>query len=177
MKRSVLILLAVALSGLALAQGPTTGPVIERQGPVYPVAGDYERLPAGTVYRAVMDVAEAPEDPSQRNRYLESAARYLNMHARDGVDPGDLTLAVVVHGGAAMSLLDDAAYRERFGAGNPNREMLAALGEAGVPIYLCGQTATHYGIEPDHLLPQVTMALSAMTMLVKLQSDGYALLP
>jgi intracellular sulfur oxidation DsrE/DsrF family protein len=44
---------------------------------------------------------------------------------------------------------------------------------AGVGIYLCGQTAAYYGYAPDHLLPQITMAVSAMTVHVRLQQEGY----
>ena len=54
--------------------------------------------------------------------------------------------------------------------------LLAALDEAGVEIYLCGQTAVHRGLPPDELAPQVQLALSAMTVLVTLQAEGYALI-
>jgi intracellular sulfur oxidation DsrE/DsrF family protein len=47
------------------------------------------------------------------------------------------------------------------------------LGNAGVGIYLCGQTAAYYDYAPDNLLPQVTMAVSAMTVHVRLQQEGY----
>jgi hypothetical protein len=34
----------------------------------------------------------------------------------------------------------------------------------------------HRGLPPDRLAPQVRMALSAMTVLIALQADGYALI-
>ncbi len=60
---------------------------------------------------------------------------------------------------------------------NPNTAMLKALGDAGVTIYLCGQSAAHRGYGVEELNPAVTMALSAMTAHVRLQSEGYTLIP
>jgi len=46
-----------------------------------------------------------------------------------------------------------------------------------VVIYLCGQTAAYRGFAAEELSPVVTMALSAMTAHVRLQSEGYTLIP
>jgi hypothetical protein len=60
-----------------------------------------------------------------RIRCAESAARFLNLHARHGIDPGNL------------------------------------------------QMAAYCGYAPGDLLPQVTLAVSAMTVHVRLQEEGY----
>ncbi|MFT4852774.1 MAG: intracellular sulfur oxidation DsrE/DsrF family protein [Cyclobacteriaceae bacterium] len=175
---SILIcLLATALVATSQAATPQTGPVIKAFGPVFNVpTGSYNLVP-GTPYKISMDISSKGQDPAATNRSLESAARFLNMHARNGIAPKDMQLAVIVHGGAARDLLTDAAYSEQFVQGNPNTALLTALGAAGVPVYLCGQTAGYMGIAPEALHPAVTMALSAMTAHVRLQAEGYTLIP
>jgi hypothetical protein len=46
-----------------------------------------------------------------------------------------------------------------------------------VTIYLCGQSASFGGFAFDEMHPSITMALSAMTVLTRLQLEGWALLP
>jgi intracellular sulfur oxidation DsrE/DsrF family protein len=124
-----------------------------------------------------MDVSDSAQDADVLNPNIESAARFLNMHVRDGIPASNLKLAVVLHGSAGKDALSDPAYRERFGVVNPNTGLLNALNEAGVKIYICGQTARFRGYAPNELNPAVTMATSAMTVLTRLQVEGWSLLP
>jgi intracellular sulfur oxidation DsrE/DsrF family protein len=124
-----------------------------------------------------MDVSATADFSGDLNRRIESAARFLNMHARNGIAMENIDFAIVVHGSAGKDLLNDAAYKARFDEVNPNTTMLSALAEAGVEIYLCGQTAAHRGLAASDLHPAVTVALSAMTAHVRLQSQGYTLTP
>ncbi len=68
-------------------------------------------------------------------------------------------------------------YRQRFDEPNPNTVMLKALSGAGVKIYLCSQSAAFKGYGFDEFNPAVTIALSAMTAHVRLQQEGYTLIP
>lgn len=156
---------------------PGTGPVIKGYGPVFDVPNGSYNLDKGTHYKVSMDVSVSGDSTEDLNRRFESAARFLNMHARNGIDPKNIEFAIIVHGSAARDLLNDDAYKSRFGGPNPNTAMLKALGEAGVEIYLCGQTAAYRGFSAEELHPVVTMALSAMSAHVRLQSEGYTLIP
>lgn len=173
--RTTLLLLIPALvfAGSVRAAEPRLGPVVGGHGPVYPVPEGSYNLDPEQSYRVIMDIGKGPDDPALLNRSIESAARFLNMHARNGIDPGKLELAVVLHGSGARAALDKAAYEKHFGTANPSQSLLGELGQAGVRIYLCGQTAAFYGYAPADLLPQVTMAVSAMTVHVRLQQEGY----
>ena len=51
------------------------------------------------------------------------------------------------------------------------------LHKAGVAFYACGQSLAFGGIPKSDLASPVKVALSAMTMMTALQSDGYALIP
>ncbi len=164
-------------SGLA-AQAlstPRSGPVIGGFGAVYAVPDVDYPTPADHVYRVVFDVSGSPETPDQLNASINTLARFLNMHAQAGVLPENLLLALVLHGGAGKDALHHDAYRKRFGTENPNLALLVALQQAGVRIYLCGQTASHRGYPKKDLAAPVQLALSAMTALVTLQAEGYEL--
>ena len=164
-------------TGNVCAGKPQTGPVIKDFGPVFEVPGNPLNLDKGKHYKVSMDVSATSENTGDLNRRLESAARFLNLHASNGIDPDDIEFAIIVHGSAGKDLLKDAAYKARFDQPNPNTALLNALGEAGVNIYLCGQTAAYRGLAAEELNPIVTMALSAMTAHVHLQSQGYTLIP
>lgn len=176
--RMLIGLVAVSvLAGQLHAAESQTGPVIESYGPVYDVPDGSWNLKQNTRYKVSMDVSATADFSGDLNRRLESAARFLNLHARNGIDPKNIEFVIVVHGSAGKDLLTDAAYKARFDEANPNTAMLAALHEAGVKIYLCGQTAAHRGFAAEDLNPAVSLALSAMTAHVRLQSEGFTLIP
>ena len=174
---SAVSLLLWVSSMCSFAAEPVTGPAVEGYGPVYPVADDAFNLTSDQHYKVSKDLSSSDEDNSKLNRGLESVARFLNMQARSGTSMDQLDVAVIVHGRAAKDLLTDAAYQSRFGMSNPNTGLLAGLEKAGVTIYLCGQTAAYRGFDDKELNASVTMALSAMTAHVQLQTEGYTLIP
>lgn len=176
-KKQIVCVAVLFLVGSVYAAEPQTGPVIEAYGPVFEVPEGSFNLRKDTQYKVSMDVSATGDSSSDLNRRFESAARFLNMHARNGIDTGNIEFAIIVHGSAGKDLLKDAAYEARFEEPNPNTAMLNALGEAGVKIYLCGQTAAYRGFAPEELNPAVSMAVSAMTAHVRLQSEGYTLIP
>ena len=49
-----------------------------------------------------------PETPDQLNRSIETAARFLNMHAQSGVPLSNLKIALVVHNMATKDLLKNS---------------------------------------------------------------------
>lgn len=171
-------LLTLTFPALALA-GPTdfkTGPIIDGFGPAAAVP-DAQQLPADTQFKIAFDTAKG-SDGEALNKTLESAARFLNMHGKAGLSAENIDIAVVIHGGAAFDLLTPTAHKaRRDGADNPNTALIAALTENRVRIILCGQTAVYRDMSQDELLPNVELALSAMTAHAQLQSRGYTLNP
>jgi intracellular sulfur oxidation DsrE/DsrF family protein len=171
--KKVLFLVLAAIATPVMAADAERGPVIQAYGPVYSVPQGSFNLDPDQDYKVIMDIGKGPEDPAAVDRGIESVARFLNMHARNGISSDKLEFALVLHGSAARAVLTDAAYKERFGTPNSNKPLLEELGQAGVAVYLCGQTAAYRGFEAEQLLPQVTMAVSAMTVHVRLQQEGY----
>jgi intracellular sulfur oxidation DsrE/DsrF family protein len=171
---SPIVLLTVSMT--AHAQ-PDVGPVVPSYGPVMaPPKGSYN-LDPDVHYKVSMDVSGIAEFPGDANRQLVSAARFLNMHARNGIPASNIQFAIIVHGPAARDLLNDDAHEARYNEPNPNTGLLQELDAAGVTIYLCSQTAAFRGMQPEEFSPTVTMSLSAMTAHVRLQQEGYTLIP
>jgi intracellular sulfur oxidation DsrE/DsrF family protein len=85
------------------------------------------------------------------------------------VDPENIRIAVVVHGGAVKDLLASED--------NPSRAMVEHLLDYGVRFIICGQSAAGQGIAQEDLIPGVEMALSAMTAHALLQQRGYTVNP
>ena len=177
MNRFLSAVVAFLFVASALAAEPSTGPAIADHGPVYDVADLDLSVSTRTVYRAAFDAVDYTTDGAGINRDLERVARFVNMHARQGVPLENMDLAVVLHGEALKSALQHDAYRQRYGIDNPNLDLLESLAEAGVQFVACGQSVTYRGFGRDELAEPVNIALSAMTAMVTLQADGYALLP
>ncbi|MEZ5958269.1 MAG: DsrE family protein [Hyphomonadaceae bacterium] len=173
MLRTLTFVTAVFAASAAYADQSrfSPGPAIVIYGNTAEVQGAAP-LPPTATFKVAFDVSEAAETGAV-NRRLESAARFLNMHVRAGVPRENIRLAIVVHGGAARDLTTSPSED----ATNANAALIEALVTSGVDIYLCGQTAAHYDIEQEDLLPGVRMALSAMTAHALLQQDGYTLNP
>ena len=144
----------------------TTGPVIKDYGPVADIDVTLP-VPQNAALRHSFDVAERADD-GELNRTLVSAARFINMHARAGIHIDHIKVAVVVHG---------TAVHDVSGETPASAELIAALIDNGVRIFVCGQSAAYYDVTTDDLLPGVEMALSAMTVHALLQQQGYSLNP
>ena len=177
MKKLVCIICVFAFAK-AYTQQPTSqsGNVIPEFGKTYEVPNPDFKTNTDMVFRTVFDVAKAPEDKSKRNPYIETIARFLNMHEKAGVPVKNLHVRMAMHGQASYGLLTNEAYKAKFGVDNPNIELLKAIDKAGVAIILCGQTAGARNITKDHRLPFTQVALSAMTILIQSQEEGYRLI-
>jgi intracellular sulfur oxidation DsrE/DsrF family protein len=181
-KRTITVVaLGLCWLGHAWAESPLDkahmGPVIESFGPVLDVPNASFELKKGVHYKAIMDLSEIPETDGELNSGLVSVARYLNMNVGSGIKAEDLEFAVVVHGKAVQDMLSDEASNKHFERPNANTALLKELKEAGVKVYVCGQSAAFRGFTLEEMNPIVSMAISAMSAHVRLQSEGYSLIP
>lgn len=176
MKRILLALSMFSLSGQLLAAEPTTGPVIEGYGASVVVDADVPLID-DHVYRVVFEITAYDTDLSAVNRNLDRVARFLNLHAKNGVSVENIHLAVVMHGAALVNALNDESYRRRFELDNPNLDLARKLAAAGVQFFVCGQSMAFRGFEKSELAEPFKMATSALTMVHQLQSQGYTLQP
>jgi intracellular sulfur oxidation DsrE/DsrF family protein len=176
-KQLCLLLLGCAFAKAVTAQSTSqSGNVIPEFGKTYTVDTPDFITDTDLVFKAVFDVAKAPENPSTRNPYIETIARFLNMHEKAGVPVGNLKVRMAMHGQASYGLLKNVYYKEKFGVDNPNIALLEAIDKAGVEIILCGQTAGSRNLTKERRIPLTKLALSAMTILIQSQEDGYRLI-
>ena len=174
--RTLLILSLSIMCQPLLADEPRMGPVFDEYGPTFAIDDLDVPLRKRFTYKAVFDAGTYRGGPTALNQELVSVARYLNMHTRHGVAAKDMKVAVILHGEALKSALNDAAYESRHATANRSSDLLLKLHQAGVSFYACGQSMGFREIRKEELLSPVKVALSAMTMLTVLQSDGYALM-
>ena len=180
---SVLAIVAVPGASLAAQQRPLNGPGITQSGPVIQSTGRSVqvddatfKIPDGHVFKAVYVIDRA--DTAEANQQLTTIARFLNLHARNGVPKERSHAAAVVHGSGWMSLLSDSAYGARFGGvANPSKQLVEELLANNVQLVLCGQTAGFRGVKREELIPGVQLAISAMSALNVFQAQGYRFNP
>ena len=177
MRRLAALLVFATLTADAEAQQRTqAGPIITSGGAVFAVSPDLA-TPLDADYKVAFEIAAPSSAPERLNPTINTVARFLNMHAQAGVPEDRLSGAIVAHGGASFELLDDPAYRAKFGVDNPNADLIRELIAAGQPVLLCGQSAASRGVDHGDLIPGVQVALSAMTAFLILQGDGYRVNP
>ncbi|GHF14866.1 hypothetical protein GCM10017044_06230 [Kordiimonas sediminis] len=180
MLRAILIFLtgvSCLISASVSADEPAfkKGPVFPDYGKIAVVNNEYP-LPDDFKLKVAFDIIPAAK-PGEVNRALDKAARFINMHVDAGVPLENITVALVLHGNATLDAANAATYREKTGQENGNIDLIKALNANGVHLYLCGQSAASRGITTDNKLPEIKMALSAMTAHAQLQQDGYTLNP
>ena len=163
---------------LAKAQQAETkkGPIIKDFGAVFQIENPDLILDKNLEYKVIFDVYIDGSKKKELNPMIVTAARYLNMHAQKGVPHKNLKVAMVFHGAATKSALSNAAYQKHYGIDNPNSDLLLALKNAEVELYVCGQSYLAMNYQEDQKHSAVQLALSALTTLVAYQTEGYQLI-
>jgi uncharacterized protein len=152
---------------------PQEFPQIEGYGSVValPEAGERPRIGG----RVVLDTtAAAPA--GKPNRGLESAARLVNLYAKEGLAASRPQIAVILHFNATPAALVDAAHDRAGGGSNPNHQLVEKLLANGVEVWVCGQSVIRGGHALSDILPGIKVAHSAMVFNLNRQQDGWATL-
>lgn len=170
------IVLSMLLTYSGKAQEKKTGPIIKDYGKVWAITSPDYKIEADAEFKVVFDIMDSPEDTSQRNGSIETAARFLNMHAQSGMSPENMKVALVVHNKASKDIITNEAYQKRYGVDNPNAKMVQQLLDAGVEFIFCGQSSLSRNFPKQETMEGVQLSLSAMTALIQLQNNGYRLI-
>ena len=169
----LIVMLCMGTHQITAQEERTEGTIIKDFGPTFDVKGPDIKTDTSSEMKVIFDVSQSSDDKSVVNKYIETAARFLNMHANEGMKAQQLKVAMTIHGGAWQDILNDEAYEARYGVPNPNSKLIKALSEAGADIILCGQTASYRGVGRDDMITEVKLALSAMTALIQYQNNGF----
>ena len=171
--RSIFALFLMLTSSAVFAQAGNMGPIVKDYGRSFYVEDRDVPLVDGHQYKVVFELTRYSTDMTAINRDLDRVARFLNLHAGQGVPRENMDVVVVVHGRTLMSLLNDEAYEKKFGHKNPSLELVNQLAEAGVDIFACGQSLGFRGWNKSELASPVKVGMSAMTLVNAYQSKGF----
>lgn len=180
--RTTILALAATLAAVSPAAADPTGepqfqyPLVKDYGGIVPLPEAAEQPNKGS--KALLDVASA-EKKGEVLKGLDRAATIANLYKQAGFDSSNgFKLAVVIHGPATAAVLTDEAHaRHNNGANNRNLELIRRLRESGVEIYVCGQALARHKFRTDEVAPEVTVAVSAATVHINRQMDGYVIVP
>ncbi|GGK54645.1 DsrE family protein [Salinarimonas ramus] len=151
-------------------------PAITGAGPVVPVPDATPQF-EGAPYEVVFNITQDRPGDGRVSPGLASVARFVNLLAMSDMDPAASDLVAVLHGPATAAVISNDAYVARFGAQNPNIELIRQLEDAGVEVVVCGQAVAGAGFSYEAVLEPVEISVSAMTELAQRQMQGYALVP
>jgi intracellular sulfur oxidation DsrE/DsrF family protein len=175
MKKSLLFIGSVFIVLIGFAQNKVN-PVIKHFGTVTEIPYAAEKPDTKMDYKVVVEVNTDNPKPETVHEFFEKTAAVVNLHALGGVSANKLHVVLVIHGPAAQYVVNDAEYQKKFNTKNPNLPLFQELAEAGVKIFVCGQSLEKRKIDPTTVSPDVKVALSAITTLTTYQLKGYALL-
>lgn len=148
-------------------------PLIEGYGGVFELPNP--QLPSRAPH-ILIDLVQRPGESEEVNPGLDRIARLVNLYGLAGYPADSLDIVVIVHGGALSAVLNDEGCQRFLGENNASKELIAQLSDLGVAFMVCGQALMHRGYGTDFLLPEVTLGLSAITVLVDYQQKGYVVL-
>lgn len=154
---------------------PSAGEALIREaGTSNPIPNPEFKAPKHLVYKVSWDVTVGPAKPDSAVAGFSRAANFLVMADDAGVPRRNVHLALIVHGTATQSLLNNEAYKKATGADNANVALLQALHDAGVQVIVCGQALVNRKVPRDQLLPFVKVSTSATMARAILHAQGYA---
>ena len=141
-----------------------------------PLAGPIVNVSPRGHYRVVYDM-HSGEMAAGISKGLYYARGLIEAYRKQGVEPKQLDIHLVLHGDAAKYLLIDETYQmvvnDPF-AVNLNAKITQDLLNLGVSVEICNSTLKSMGWTPADVLPGVTIVHDGYTRLIKLQNDGYA---
>jgi intracellular sulfur oxidation DsrE/DsrF family protein len=174
MKR--IITVGVLLISFSLSAQTRVFPVIKNYGGIFDVPDAVEKPDPNLDYKIVVELTSGSEKPGELNSSLNNIARLINLHAIGGVAKEKLTIVVAIHGEASYSVMNNEAYQGKYKTANPNLELYKELQEAGVKMFICGQSLIGRSIDRNKIIPQVKIATSMLTTVTTHQLMGYAIL-
>ncbi|MDN3643810.1 DsrE family protein [Lutimonas halocynthiae] len=170
------VLITCISSGYSQKHKTISGPVFQEFGYVFPIEDADLLLDKDKKYKVIFDVYSDEKKSSQMNPLINTVARFMNMHAQNGVKEDNMDIVLVLHGVATKNALNEAVFKKEFKNEHPNYKLLAALAAKKVKIYVCAQSLQSKGYDASDISEHVGISLSALTALVKYQSEGYQII-
>lgn len=176
MKKSALTFLLLIGCFTIYAQTPAKlNPIIKSYGSVFSIPDAAHKPDPSIKYKLLVELTENADKPDSLNDYLEAVATLINLHAAEGVPKENIQVAIVFRKMATYAVFGNEKFKEKFKADNPNIQLIQELHNAGVEMYVCGQTMLKRNFDKNILVPEAKIASSGLTAITTLQMQGYAL--
>jgi intracellular sulfur oxidation DsrE/DsrF family protein len=172
MKKVGLLFLLFCLFGFH-AKAQTVNPIIKDYGKVFEIPFAVENPDPKINYKIAIEVGEKMESDSTVDRELDVIARLYNALIYGGVPRNHIRIAVVIYHTASWITLDDSSFRKKYGKENPNTKAIDEISDAGIDLFICGQSLMAAKIDPNHVNPKVKIVLSRLTKMSTLEMQGY----
>ena len=168
------VILLSAISITSYAQTPAN-PIIKDYGTIYSL--NNVALPdKNQEYKIVIDLKTSNDNFDKVNKGLINVARALNLHGVAGIPQEQLHVSVAIHYTATPIVLNNIGYQKKYGVDNPNLKLITQLKDAGVEIYICGQSLVARKYAFEEVNPDIDIALSMLTVVTEHMMKGYSLL-
>lgn len=180
---SVAVLVCSAVGSVQTADPEYVYPLFKDHGGILPLPEAAEQPRENS--KVVIDIT-SDETANGVIKGLDRAALISNQYAHAGVGPREsMKMVIILHGKATKAALSDDAYVQESSSylrqaglkGNPNLKLMKKLAEAGVEIFVCGQALAHHGFAASEVASPARVAVSAATVNINHQMNGYAYLP
>jgi intracellular sulfur oxidation DsrE/DsrF family protein len=147
---------------------------IKSYGNVYNVPFATDRPDPNMQYKIVFEASADAFDSAHIYQPLEHLARMYNLHVYGGVLQKNLEVVLVIGGVGIPVIMNNEAYKKRYGVDNPNLKILEELKAAGIRINGCAQATLKNSIDPSEVNPLITIIFSRFTTVSTYQMKGYA---
>lgn len=171
--------IAVALGTAAVLSLPMTAFAAKWEFPAIPY-GHIHPLPnaavqpdKNTTYKEIFDVTAGVKNPRKPDPGLVHVARAVNVFASAGIPLNQMKFVAIVHGPATPLVLNDAAYKRKYGVKNPNTPLIEDLAKAGISVQVCGQALADFSFPHAAVNKAVQIDLSAAATIPIYESQGY----
>nr|WP_299422954.1 DsrE family protein [uncultured Emticicia sp.] len=174
--KKLFILSLLCLSGSLTFAQKKIYPLIKSGGGMFEVPEATPVVDKKMQYKIIVDLSKASDKPDSVNSALDKLARLLNAHIEAGVPKENLSVIGVIHFLGTPIILEDEAYKKKFGMANPNTALINELGKNGVRFYVCGQSLRARKLVDEKRNEHIKVAQSALITFSTFQNMGYALL-
>jgi intracellular sulfur oxidation DsrE/DsrF family protein len=149
-------------------------PAIKHYGSVFDVPQANDKPDTSMVYKIIAEAAAGIDKPEEVYAPFEHISRMYNLHVYAGVPQKNLNVELVVFGPSVAVLLNNEAYRKKFGVDNPNLTIIKEMTNAGIKVHACGQSIMLTNIDPATLNSNADIVVSRFTTVSNRQMKGYA---
>ncbi len=172
----IIIAVLLSIAVISVTAQTKVNPVIKKFGTVTEVPFSVENPDTSLDYKIVVEISSDNTKPEAVHEFFDKVAAVVNLHALGGIPAKKLHVVMIIHGPAAQFVVNNEGYQKKFHTDNPNIPLFKELQEAGVKIFVCGQSLNKKNIPIEEVTPEVKPALSAITTLTTYQLKGYAFL-